>query len=248
MGINNFLFYLLILIRDAHKWQRTNINGQQEKKKLYFSCLQAFALCISVLCVIYKKVVIKPETIDYLLSSMSIMAGMFLALVVLVLEKSDKTSYEADCQNEQSKKIKLWRFYRQFVTLMSYAVLISLLEISILMGILFLGQDINLGNYQLLSIVQWNLESILLALKLFFVICMRISVIYFLFNFIFLSVNAITCIYQLIVTSMDANKPKYRENAVEDIKKAYKRNKISRWPVFGGIIVLILLFLIYVFT
>lgn len=105
MGINNFLFYLLILIRDAHKWQRTNINGQQEKKKLYFSCLQTFALVISVLCVIYKKIVIKPETIDYLLSSMSIMAGMFLTLVVLVLEKSDKTSYEADCQNEQSKKI-----------------------------------------------------------------------------------------------------------------------------------------------
>ena len=51
---------------------------------------------------------------------------------------------------------------------------------------------------------------------------------------IFLSVNAITCMYQLIVTSMDAKKPKYHENAVEDIKSVYKNNNISRWSVLGA--------------
>lgn len=248
MGINNFLYYLLVLIRDGHKWQRTNINGQQERRWLYFSILQFIALGISVLYVIQRKVGIDHDTIDYLLSSMSVMAGMFLALVVLVLERSEKTKYEADNQNEQSKKLKLWRFNRQFVSLTSYAVLISLLEVCLLLGILFFGQGINLDHYQFLSIGQWNVTSVLLALKLFFVIIVRISVVYFLFSFILLSVNAVTCIYQSIVISMDDNKPNYHENVVENIESAFKRNKIRRLPIVLIAIAVISLLLLYIFT
>lgn len=248
MGINNFLYYLLVLIRDGHEWQRTDINGQQERRWLYFSILQFIALGISTLCVIHKKVGIDHDTIDYLLSSMSIMAGLFLALVVLVLERSEKTNYEADNQNEQSKKLKLWRFNRQFVTLTSYAVLISLLEVSILMGILFFGQGINLDHYEFLPIAKWNATSVLLALKLFFVIVVRICVVYFLFNFILLSVNAVTCIYQSIVLSMDDSKPRYQENAIEDIENAFSRNRIRRFPICVISIIVILMLLLYIFT
>ena len=248
MGFNNFLYYLLVLIRDGHKWQRTNINGQQERRRLFFSILQFIALGISVLYVVQRKVGIDHDTIDYLLSSMSVMAGMFLALVVLVLERSENTNYEATNQNEQSKKLKLWRFNRQFVTLTSYAVLISLLEVCLLMGILFFGQDINLDHYQFLPIAQWDSASVLLALKLFFVIIVRISVIYFLFNFILLSVNAVTCIYQSIVISMEDSKPNYHENAVESIESAFKRKGISRFPIYVLLIVGILLLLLYILT
>ena len=248
MGINNFLYYLLVLIRDGHKWQRRDINGQQERRWLFFSILQFIALGISALYVIHKKVGIDHDTIDYLLSSMSIMAGMFLALVVLVLERSEKTNYEADNQNEQSKKLKLWRFNRQFVTLTSYSVLISLFEVSILMGILFFGQGVNLDHYEFLPIAKWNTTSVLLALKLFFVIVVRICVVYFLFNFILISVNAVACIYQSIVISMDDSRPHYQENAVEDIRSAFKRNKISRLPIILIAIVCISLFLLYIYT
>lgn len=248
MGISNFLYYLLVLIRDGHKWQLTDINGQQERRWLYFSILQFIALGISALYVIHKKVGIDHDTIDYLLSSMSIMAGMFLALVVLVQERSEKTNYEADNQNEQSKKLKLWRFNRQFVTLTSYAVLISLLEVSILMGILFFGQGINLDHYEFLPIAKWNSTSVLLALKLFFVIVVRICVVYFLFNFILLSVYAVTCIYQSIVISMDDSKPRYQENTVEDIENVFRRKKIRRFPICFILIVVILMLLLYIFT
>ena len=248
MGINNFLYYLLVLIRDGHIWQRTDVNGHQERRWLYFSILQFIALGISALYVIHRKVGIDHDTIDYLLSSMSIMAGMFLALIVLVLERSEKTNYEADNQNEQSKKLKLWRFNRQFVTVTSYAVLISLLEISILMGILFFGQGINLDHYDFLPIAKWNVTSVLLALKLFFVIVVRICVVYFLFNFILLSVNSVTCIYQSIAISMDDSKPCYQENSVEDIEKVFKRKKIKRFPICVILIVVILMLLLYIFT
>ena len=248
MEINNFLYYLLVLIRDGHEWQRTDINGQQERRWLYFSILQFIALGISVIYVIHRKVGIDHDTIDYLLSSMSIMAGMFLALVVLVLEKSENTTYEADNLNEQSEKLKLWRFNRQFVTLTSYAVLISLLEISMLMGILFFGQGINLNHYQFLPIGQWNVASVMLALKLFFVVFVRICVVYFLLNFILLCVYAVTCIYQSIVISMDGKKPNYRENAIEEIGNAFKRKGIRRFPIYVLSIVVILLFLLYIFT
>ena len=248
MGINNFLYYLLVLIRDGHEWQRTDINGQEERRLLYFSILQFIALGISTLYVIHKKVGIDHDTIDYLLSSMSIMAGLFLALVVLVLERSEKTNYEADNQNEQSKKLKLWRFNRQFVTLTSYAVLISLLEVSILMGILFFGQGINLDHYEFLPIAKWNVTSVLLALKLFFVIVVRICVVYFLFNFILLSVNAVTCIYQSIIISMDESKPRYQENAVEDIENAFRRNGIRRFSILTISIVVLLMLLLYIFA
>ncbi len=248
MGINDFLYYLLVLIRDGHKWQRTDINGQQKRRWLYFSILQFIALGISALYVIHKKVGIDHDTIDYLLSSMSIMAGLFLALVVLVLEKSEKNNYEADNQNEQSKKLKLWRFNRQFVTLTSYAILISLLEVSILMGILFFDQGINLNHYEFLPIDEWNATSVLMALKLFFVIVVRICVVYFLFNFILLSVNAVTCIYQSIVITMDERKPRYQENSVEDIKNAFRRKGIRRFPILAISIVVLLMLLLYMFS
>lgn len=246
MGFNNFLYYLLTLIRDGHIWQRTNINGQEERRYLFFSILQFVALGVSVLYVLNRKTGIDHDTIDYLLSSLSIMSGMFLALVVLVLEKSENTNYNADTQNEQAKMVKQWRFNRQFVTLTSYAILIALLEIGFLIGILFFGQGINLDRYQLLSFSEWNLKSILLATKLFFVVTVRISVIYFLLNFVLLSVNAVTCIYQSIVVGMDKNKPRYQITETEDIKSAIKRNKLPYKKALFFFVLSILLLGLYI--
>lgn len=245
MGFNNFIYYLLTLIIDGHIWQRININGEKERKSFFFSALQFVALGVSVLYVLNRKTGIDHDTIDYLLSSLSIMSGMFLALVVLVLEKSENTNYNAETQNEQAKMVKQWRFNRQFVTLTSYAILIALLEIGLLIGILFFGQGINIANYQLLPFGEWKMAAILLAIKLAFVVAIRISVIYFLLNFLLLSVNAVTCIYQSIVVGMDKNQPKYQINETEEIKSAIKRNKLPYKKAVLFFVLAILLLVLY---
>ena len=90
MGLDNLLYYILNLIVEGHKWQYQNATCTNTSPKLYYTTLQWVAIGLASIFVLTKTSGLNNDIVDYLLSSLSIMTGFFLALVVVVYEIFDR--------------------------------------------------------------------------------------------------------------------------------------------------------------
>ena len=87
MNTSNLLFYILNLISEGQKWQYQNATCTNTKPKLYFTTLQWIAILLASIFVLTNHSGLSTDIIDFLLSSLSIMTGLFLALIVIVYDK-----------------------------------------------------------------------------------------------------------------------------------------------------------------
>lgn len=205
MGLENLLYYILNLIDEGHKWQYQNATCTNKRPRYYFTTLQWGALGLAFLFVITKPSGLNNDIVDYLLSSLSIMTGFFLALVVIVYEKYMGMEFKTTDSEEQIKKYKLWNYLQQFIVLTSYAILISIVVIAILIGSLLFGHETHFSNYVLVS----NLKDVdwLLTIRLMVIVLVRFLLIYFLLDFFILTIYAISSLFQFVNAKMNEKRP-----------------------------------------
>lgn len=79
------------------------------------------------------------DAIDTLLNSLSIMTGLFLALIVVVYDKFKELRFDVNSDSEKINRLKSWNYLQQFNALASYAIFISLIVISILWVLCYMG-------------------------------------------------------------------------------------------------------------
>lgn len=245
MRIKFLLYYLLQVIKEGHKWQNVDVNGVEHNNFFYFSLLQWLALIYAVLFTLLNSTGFSHDAIDYSLSALAVMSGLFLGLVVMVLDKSDRTDYTANNDNERVQKRKLWNFYYQFVSITSYAILLAMLEIGLLLGTLLYGESSDLDCYSW-TFEDLGIESLLIGIKGFFIILVRICSVYFLIDFFLLSIYAVSSIFQVVKINMDNKKPDYQIQNAEDIYQTIQREKLPHRKslVFFWIIVILTIFYI----
>lgn len=205
MRLDNLLYYILNLIVAGHKWQYQNATCTNHAPRLYFTGLQWVALGLALVFVIIKPAGLNNDIVDYLLSSLSILTGFFIALVVVVYEKQSGVTFNASTREEQVKEYKMWHYLRQFSALTSYAILISIIVISILIGFLLFGHETHFSDYNLAS----NIKDVdwLLTIRLSFIVSVRFLLIYFLLDFFILTIYAISSLFQFINLKMDEKQP-----------------------------------------
>ena len=227
MGLDNLLYYVINLIEEGHKWQYQNATNSNKAPLLYFTPLQFIAIIISFCFIISVPSGINHNAIDTLLSSLSIMTGFFLALVVFIYDKYMKLNHNAQTVDEKIDECKNQNYLLQFNALTSYAIFISLIVTSILIGILLFGEEINLSNYAFAS--SWLGIDFKLTIKLSLVIIVRALLIYFLLDFFILTLYAVCSLFQFLNINKQKKKLPYAINKEsvktdrETLKEKYPR-------------------------
>lgn len=202
MGFYILLYYILNLIKAGHEWQYQNATKTNCRPKLYFTLLQWIAIGLSLLFLFKNPLGFTRNLIDTLLSSLSILTGFFLALLVYTYDKYNDIDYTCKNYSEKIKEYKTKNYLLQFHALTSYAVFISIILIIALVSILLWGKNTLLSDYCLAS--SWHNIDWLLTIKLFFVVIVRILLVYFIFDFFILSLYAICSLFQFV--NVKANK------------------------------------------
>lgn len=226
MGLENLLYYILNLIAEGHKWQYQNATCTNKPPRFYFTTLQWVALGLALMFIITKPSGLNNEIVDFLLSSLSIMTGVFLALVVVVYEKHMGMEFYANDEDGRVKEYKLWNYLRQFSVLTSYAILISIVVITILIGSLLFGHETHFSDYTLAT----NIKDVdlLLTIRLIVIVIFRFLLIYFLLDFFILTVYAITSLFQFVNVKMNDKQP---ANPLENVKvQTDKQTLKSKYP------------------
>lgn len=226
MGLENLLYYILNLIVEGHKWQYQNATCTNKPPRFYFTALQWVALGLALMFIITKPSGLNNEIVDFLLSSLSIMTGFFLALVVVVYEKHMGMEFHANDEDGRVKEYKLWNYLRQFSVLTSYAILISIVVITILIGSLLFGHETHFSDYTLATSIKD--VDLLLTIRLIVIVIVRFLLIYFLLDFFILTVYAITSLFQFVNVKMNDKQP---ANPLENVKvQTDKQTLKSKYP------------------
>lgn len=210
MGISNLLYYIFNLIEKGQLWQYQNATYTNHSPKFYFTTFQWIALFLSFVFVLTKPSGLNNEIIDYLLSSLSIMTGLFLALIVIIYDKFKDLDFKAKDDDEKINKIKSWNYLCQFNSLTSYAILLSLIVIFILIGSLLFGHPTKLVEIHFVkgvSQINW-----ILTIQVIFVLLIRFLTVYFLLDFFIITIYAISSLFQFINIEMLSKKAPYEIN------------------------------------
>mgnify|MGYP000301561690 FL=1 len=210
MNISNLLYYILNLIVEGQKWQYQNATCTNKRPKLYFTTLQWIAILLAVIFVLTNYTGLNTNIIDFLLSSLSIMTGLFLALIVVVYDKFKELDFNVEEDEDKINKVKSWNYLRQFNALTSYSIFIALIVISILIGSLLYGYQINISDIQFAR--SFNSIDINLTIKIAFIIIVRFCMVYFLLDFFILTIYAVSSLFQFINIEMLSKKPPYNIN------------------------------------
>ena len=246
MNLESIAYYLFNLIKEGHYWQRQNATNTNEPKKWYaFNALQYIALALALIFICTNKSGINTDIIDFLLSSLSIMTGLFFATIVLVYDKF-RTIEFTDLKTEEEKvnSVKYWSYLSQFNALISYAILIALMLIIILIGSLLFGHNTDLTHV----FFTWSNIDIPLTLQVVIVLAVRFILVYFLFDFIILAVYSICSLFQLIHLDMLNRQPTYKINKkiVEDeYLTLNKKFGVKKCHIITGITIPIILLILY---
>ena len=165
------------------------------------------------------------------------MTGFFLALVVVVYEKYMRLEFNATADDEKITDIKAWNYLRQFNALTSYAILISIIVISILVGSLLFGHETKISEYRFATTLQEI--DILLTIRLSIIVIVRFLLIYFLLDFFILTIYAISSLFQFVNLRMSENRPQYELNLSKvttdkrTLEKAYPRLSLIAKCIIG---------------
>lgn len=195
------------LIRGGQDWQSININGIDEKPKLYFSNVQWFILLISSFILIKLTKGISKDIIGYVMSAFSISVSLFMSLLVSIFDKFENTKFETTSKTEEDiTRLKQKKnFFKRFISITSYLVVLSILVI-ILCSLTYIFnisvREIETRTFTL----KWPEIDMLLTFKNSVILAYRIALNYFLLNYLFLTFFITGSAYEYYISEMDRRK------------------------------------------
>lgn len=198
----NVSIFLFDLIKQGHFWQYMDINGNGKKPKLFFIPAQIFAILIAILIPLFLLPKgFKMEFVGYIIASLSIFAGLFLSLIITVYDKFRNLDFSLakDSEKEKVLLIKTKNFFKQFTSLTSYSILILLICIILLCLSLLFDFSNKYVDYKLLLDSSFNI----ILLKRLALLIHRVLILYLLFNFVIISIFAISSIHNFIISEYD---------------------------------------------
>lgn len=242
MNISNLLYYILKLIVEGQRWQYQNATCTGKSPRwYYFTTLQWIAILFAFIFVLTNNTGLSTDIIDILLSLLSIMIGLFLALIVVVYDKFKDLTFNADTDEEKINQLKSWNCLRQFNALTSYAIFIALIVILILIGSLLYGHKTDFSDIGFAESIK-NID-VYLSIKIILIIAIRFSLVYLLLDIFILTIYAVSSLFQFVNIEMLSKKPPYEINGRKVMSDKETLNKefpqlsvIVKTVMYGGII------------
>lgn len=209
----NFRQQLQSLIKEAHKYQYADISDsktdiEQKKPRFYFTKVQYGLLVLSVLIASLMKTSFNEGFAGYVVSGLSLFAGLFFSFILMLIDKFQKIDFEPYKEINNAALmplgVRLKNYYKKSTTLSFYIVLLSLLSILLLSLSLFdIGIDLfyYIKEKPCISLVFQGAKKIILFLY-------RTTTLYFLLDFLWITIYLITSFYDFIGSEYDKVKLK----------------------------------------
>lgn len=199
MKLKNVKKYTVELIKQGHYWQYAEVDTKEDKpnKILGFSPIKwGFIFLSSIVSLFFLTKGLSEHLIGCILSGLALYVGFFISFIIFIFEKFYNTDFnKAEKSDLQIAGLIIQKnFIKQFTSLASYSVLISLVCIILLaLGLIYepMSSELNLEIFiTAISDKEYGLIT-KYALLLFY----RITLIYFLLDLVLLTLYVITSMH-----------------------------------------------------
>lgn len=195
------------LIKGGQDWQSININGIDEKPRFYFSNVQWAILIISSVILLKLTRGISKDIIGYVMSAFSISVSLFMSLLVSIFDKFENTKFETSekTENDIARLKQKKNFFKRFISITSYLVVLSILVI-VLCSLTYIfnisAREVKLSSFT----IKWTAIDWVLTLKNSIIFLYRLTLNYFLLNYLFLTFFITGSAYEYYISEMDRRK------------------------------------------
>lgn len=203
----NFKINFTDLIRDAHKYQYSDIAATKEqnlknKPKCYFTKNQWFILAFSPFFAALLECGFSDNFAGYIISGLSLFVGIFFTFLISIFEKFSDINFNQYSKTNSIEKNAIGRRLQNFfkmITVMSiYVILVGLVNILLLsLTLLFEGFELKINFsyifhcYKAISNTEY--------LNYLFVFVYRSLVIYFLISFLYHTIFLLSTFYDFFI-------------------------------------------------
>jgi hypothetical protein len=210
--ILDLFHYTKEVVLKGWEWQYKDVNGNGKQPKLFFSSFQKLAIVLSIGFIFYSKdkTAFDDNFINYLITSFSIFIGLFITILVMFFDKHSILKKPTNNENEQVIYNQSRNFFCQFTYLTSYNIFIAVLLVSLLvLPLLFKGFNVPISKLFQHFCSEFNKKEphILDALKLLIYALHKSLVIYFILDFLSLTVFSISSFTKHSITNFERNNP-----------------------------------------
>ncbi|MBS3915829.1 MAG: hypothetical protein KG003_15140 [Bacteroidetes bacterium] len=202
MQLKNFSIFIQGVVKEGKHLQRVNINGKKVKQTWLFST-RFLSVLFAILLIFLTPSGFTNDFAGYTISFLAIFVGLFSSIVIALHDKNSNLSDGySDLDSTQRARIKQKKNYLiQFTGLTSYAILLAIVIIILLLFVLFRDFDeINIRNYVWCkSIKEISSRNVTLFFKLLLSVLYRFCVYNLLINFFAITLYATTSYFSFVL-------------------------------------------------
>ena len=214
--LRNFDQNFFDLLKDAHTWEYTQINDNKNKQaerkpKLYFTPAQWLMIAIAAVCVVLCPKGIDANFAGYIISGLSLFAGILFTLAVSLFDKFnnvDFTQYKESVNADlYSLGARLKNYFKKSIILTLYTAILAIgciLMLSLVFMLDGLQQDVNI----IVIFTNWCQYDWCFLIKASLIVLFRLVLFYMLLNFIYITKQMITSFYDYMISEIDKIKLK----------------------------------------
>lgn len=214
--LRNFDQNFFDLLKDAHAWEYSQINDNKErqaerKPKLYFTLAQWLLIALAAVCVVLCPKGIDANFAGYIISGLSLFAGILFSLAVSLFDKFNNVNFT---QYKESVNADLYLFGARLKNYFKKSIILTLYTAILAIGcILMLALIYMFDGLQesidIVSIVKnWCQYDWRFIMKAGFISVFRLVLFYMLLNFINITKQMITSFYDYMVSEINKIKLK----------------------------------------
>lgn len=189
--------YLRIVREKAHQLEQVDINGKEIKpSKLYFRWF-LFAI-ITILLLLVSINGFSERLLEYCVSALSILIGLFITILVFVSEKipNKKENDGSSSAKERANDIQLYNFYKQFSFMIGRTTILSVYCLIVVFFLIQIGVSYNPFDYSFVSKI--SAESICLFFKILVNMILRVLFIYWMIRIFYNTLFAVASLTNVI--------------------------------------------------
>lgn len=209
--LRNFDPNLFDLVSEAHKWEYTEINDNREKSaakkpKCYYTTAQWILLILSVLIVVLRPCSISVDFAGYIISGLSLFVGLLFSIVVSLFDKFKNIDFKEYSKNVNAdlypEGVRLKNYFKKTIILTLYTAILAIICILMLsITLLFEKMSINVDVVEIfINYGKYKWHFLVLSGLLF---VYRVTLFYFLLNFIYITKQLVTSFYDYMVSEID---------------------------------------------
>lgn len=189
--------YLKIVREKARCYERVDINGKEIKPfQLYFRWF-LFAI-ITILLLFVSINGFSERLLEYCVSALSILIGLFITILVFVSEKipNKKENDGNSSAKERANDIQLYNFYKQFSFMIGRTTILCVYCLIVVFFLIQIGVSYNPFDYSFVSKI--NTESVRLFFKILINMIFRILFIYWMIRIFYNTLFAVSSLTNVI--------------------------------------------------